>query len=255
MMEHLDVLLAVATEVEGARLLSAIERAGRTGEASRGLVVGDIFGRRVGLVRTGVGKVNTGLSLGAAFSSLRPELLLSVGVGGAYPGSGLRPGEVAVATEEIYGDEGVETEIGFQGMEEIGLPLWSAEGTSYFNRFPADTAVRRDLEAAAARVGRFRAGPFVTVSTVTGTARRAAFLEKRYAAVCENMEGAAAAHAAVVSGTPFVEVRGISNAVGPRDRAGWRLEEAAEVAQRVALTFLEARFGSGGPDGRPGGVA
>ncbi len=236
---HLEVLFVVATEREGAGILAAMGTCTRETVAGRSWVTGNAFGHRVGLLHTGVGKVNAGLALGAALTALTAKLLVSVGVGGAYPGSGLQPGDVAVATEEIYGDEGVETGAGFRGMEEIGFPLWARRGISYFNRFPADEGARRGLEAAAVAGGRSLIGPFVTVSTVTGTARRAADLEARYGAVCENMEGAAVAHAAAAAGARFGEVRGISNTVGPRDRAAWRLEEAAGAAQRVALAYLQ----------------
>jgi futalosine hydrolase len=40
------------------------------------------------------------------------------------------------------------------------------------------------------------------------------------------MEGAGAAAAAVLHGVPFVEIRAISNVVGPRDRSAWRIPDA-----------------------------
>jgi len=36
-------------------------------------------------------------------------------------------------------------------------------------------------------------------------------------------------------------VRGLSNAVGERDGARWRVEEALEAARRLALSILGAR--------------
>jgi futalosine hydrolase len=40
------------------------------------------------------------------------------------------------------------------------------------------------------------------------------------------MEGAGVAEAADRAGVRFGEVRAVSNLVGPRDRAAWRIEEA-----------------------------
>ncbi|CAM5299817.1 futalosine hydrolase [Streptomyces tanashiensis] len=69
--------------------------------------------------------------------------------------------------------------------------------------------------------------PVLTVSTVTGTARRAAELaERRPTAAAEAMEGFGVAEAAAAHGVPVVEIRAVSNAVGPRDRAAWRIGEA-----------------------------
>ena len=40
------------------------------------------------------------------------------------------------------------------------------------------------------------------------------------------MEGYGVAVAAAQAGLPFAELRTISNPIGPRDRAAWRLREA-----------------------------
>jgi futalosine hydrolase len=54
------------------------------------------------------------------------------------------------------------------------------------------------------------------------------------------MEGAALVHAARRIGTRIGEVRGISNAVGDRDRSRWRIAEAAAAARVAVLAFIEA---------------
>ncbi|GAB4266895.1 MAG: futalosine hydrolase [Deferrisomatales bacterium] len=242
----LDVLVVCATPGEGEAIRRVLERRGERRVAGRPLVWGRLGGRRVGVLTAGMGKTNVGLALGAALEAAGPAAvgaLLSVGVGGAYPGAGLEPGDLAVATEEIYGDEGVEGPQGFQGVEATGIPLWEACGRRFFNRFPADPGLAEGLARAATGVGRARLGPFVTVSTVTGSRRRARELERRWSAVCESLEGAAAAHAAAVFGVAFAEIRGVSNPVGPRDRAVWRLAEAAAAAQAAALAFLVGRPG------------
>jgi futalosine hydrolase len=70
-------------------------------------------------------------------------------------------------------------------------------------------------------------GTVLTVSTVTGTAATTAALRARHPdAVAEAMEGFGVATAAAWHGVPFAEVRAISNTIGPRDRASWRIPEA-----------------------------
>jgi futalosine hydrolase len=58
--------------------------------------------------------------------------------------------------------------------------------------------------------------------------------------VAEAMEGFGVATAAAGAGVPFAELRAISNLVGPRDRAAWRLEDAF-AALRRALTMWADR--------------
>jgi futalosine hydrolase len=54
------------------------------------------------------------------------------------------------------------------------------------------------------------------------------------------MEGAAAAHVCALYGVPFLELRGISNMVGDRDRSTWLIDQAAETAGRAALVLAAA---------------
>lgn len=62
---------------------------------------------------------------------------------------------------------------------------------------------------------------------MTGTAVRAARLRERHpTALAEAMEGFGVAEAAAAHGTPVLELRAVSNPVGPRDRAAWRIGDA-----------------------------
>jgi futalosine hydrolase len=82
-------------------------------------------------------------------------------------------------------------------------------------------------------------GTVVSVSTVTGTERRAAALTERLDPVAEAMEGYAVALAARAFGVPAAEIRAVSNPVGRRDRAGWNLP-AALASLRTAAAALVA---------------
>lgn len=239
-MTPLDVLCVGATPGE-VQIVDASLGGARQGRGGvRPWRWGRVGELRVGVLACGVGKANAALALGPVLEAVRPRLVLALGVAGAYPGSGLAVGQAAVAAEEIYGDEGVETPRGFRGMEQTSLPLWEDGRVRHFNRFPADPGVNAVLAGCGSGAARLGIGPFVTLSTVTGTRERALELERRYAALCETMEGAAIAHAAAAYGAAFGEVRGVSNPVGPRDRASWKIPEAAAAAQNVALRFLHS---------------
>jgi futalosine hydrolase len=81
------------------------------------------------------------------------------------------------------------------------------------------------------------AGRFLTSSLVTGRAADGRTLAGRWQALAESMEGAAAAHVCALHGVPFLEVRGMSNLVADRDKAGWDLEGAAARAAAAALAI------------------
>ena len=53
------------------------------------------------------------------------------------------------------------------------------------------------------------------------------------------MEGAAAAHVALHYGIPFLEIRGASNLVGPRNRNAWNLPLAFENSCTCLMAVLQ----------------
>ena len=188
---------------------------------------GAIAGRTIQLVQTGVGPVNAAFALTRALARSRPDAVIACGVGGAYPDSGLAIGDVVCAGSETYGDLGAESPQGFLDMQALGFPV--VEGAApLFNRLPLD------LFPAARRV------PFVTCSTCTGTDARASAIASRTGGAVESMEGAAIVHVARMMAVPVGEIRGISNLCGARDRASWRVAEAAGAARDALVAWIEA---------------
>jgi futalosine hydrolase len=248
--------LICSVEIEYEDLLSSLYR-GRHVEYG-GLIFwrGFIHDEPVILAASGVGKTNAAHAASVMAEKYHPSLVINFGVGGAYAGSGLHIGDLAIATKEIYGDEGVVVSKGFKGMRDIGIPLIdnSVAGTSrtgrkskvgknksraLYNKIPLSgdlvNKVKRRLKKSTFTV---TPGPFVTLSAVTGGPRRARELYRRYRAVCENMEGASVAHISFLHGMPFVEIRGISNIVGDRDKRRWKLKEAAAECQGAITELL-----------------
>jgi futalosine hydrolase len=162
----------------------------------------------------------------AAILQQRPQFIVSCGIGGAYPSSGLQIGEVACAEVEIYGDLGAQSPSGFLDMKALGFPVVRGPNP-LFNEIPIGV---RPLE---------RRVRFVTVSTCTGTEADAHALEQRTQGAVENMEGAAIAHVGHLYGIAVGEVRGISNMVTNRDKKSWRIIEASEAAQRAVIDWVK----------------
>lgn len=187
----------------------------------------EVAGRSLTLVRTGVGPVNAAFALTRLLTAHSARAVIICGVGGAYPDAQLEPGEVVCAESETYGDLGADSPDGFLDMQALGFPVVNAN-PPLFNTLPLD------LFPAKRRV------PFVTCATCTGTDAKAAELRQRTGGAVESMEGAALVHVARLMQVKVGEVRGISNAVGARDRGRWRLEEAAANARRTLIEWIEA---------------
>jgi len=234
--------LICSVPLECRQLADALAKRGEIEIGRKPAWSGVLDGAPVLLFPAGMGKTNAAHGLTALLETREVRGVIGFGVGGAYAGSGLQVGDVALASRAVYGDEGVEAPGGWMSTEGIGIPLIERDGERVFNEITLDAArVQRAADALAAAGVHVRVGPFVTVSACSGTAVRGDELASRFGGVCEGMEGAALAHVAALYGAPFLEVRGVSNLVEDRDLSRWRLAEGAAAAQRAVRALVAAR--------------
>ena len=205
---------------------------------------GTIHDKSIAYIISGIGKTNASRGTALLIEKFSPRVIVHLGVGGAYSSSNLRIGDIVIAEKEIYGDEGIFLEDGFHSAETIGIPFLVKGRKKYFNEFPlnkklSQMAVRISDNTYRASRRTVKSGPFLTLSMCTGTSKRAKELERTFHAICETMEGAAVAHVCVSCGIPMVEIRGISNMVGERDKKKWDINLAAENCQEVVMGLLK----------------
>jgi len=196
------------------------------------------------LLHTGIGIASAAISLTRLLSQQTPEMLVAFGCGGSYPASSLCAGDLALASSEYYGDLGAASENGFIPLSDLGIKQGKDDPSLFDQNIdlqnPCLTAATRVLQSAKElSAARIVCGPFVTVNTVSGTPDLCLDLEKRTAGICENMEGAAFAQVAQLFAVPLIELRGISNPCGTRDRATWDLPLGMKVAQKAVLRLLK----------------
>jgi futalosine hydrolase len=152
--------------------------------------------------------------------------VISAGIAGGFAGRA-PVGATVIGSRSIAADLGAESPGGFLPVEELGFGL---------SVLPADPLLLKGLAAALPTA---IVGDVLTLATVTGTAATADALAVRFPrAVAEAMEGFGVATAA--AGLPFAELRTISNPIGPRDRASWRLREAFEALSTASATLWTA---------------
>ncbi|HLU44185.1 MAG TPA: futalosine hydrolase [Natronosporangium sp.] len=167
--------------------------------------------------------------LGLAEAAGRPyQVVISAGIAGGFPDRA-PIGATVLARRSVHADLGAESPDGWQSLDQLGF------GSTVLT---VDPSV---LAALTAALPEAVLGDVLTVTTVTGTAERAATLAARHPeAVAEGMEGYGVGCAAADAGVRYGELRTISNPVGPRDRAAWRIGEALDAltAAASALTRL-----------------
>ncbi len=231
--------MMVAVQAEGNLVAGQLKAAAKRSTGPIEFRTGAINDTPVVYSMSGLGKTNAAHCATSLILNFAPSIVINFGIGGAYPASGLMPGDVAVATKEVYADEGVLLEDGLHPLECIGVPLFKTARRKCYNEFPLDTRLGRKMLNVARSVGmKASAGIFATVSACSGTKQRAAELSARFGAICENMEGAAVAHVCMLYGVPCIEIRGISNIVEARDTSKWDIPLASENCQRAVIAFL-----------------
>jgi futalosine hydrolase len=190
----------------------------------RGL--GSGLDERVTVLAGGVGPAAAAASTARALiegagSGRSYTCVVSAGIAGGFE-ERAAIGATVLGSAAVAADLGAETPDGFLSIADLdlGQSILEVDGdvTAALHRALPDAIV----------------GEILTVSSVTGTAARAAILRERHPdAAAEAMEGFGVATAAHQAGVGFVEVRTVSNPIGPRDRTAWRIAEALAALEHA----------------------
>lgn len=186
---------------------------------------------RFDLLAAGVGPASAAAGTAAAIATSYYDLVISTGIGGGFAGRA-PVGSLVVADAIIAADLGAETPDGFMSVDELGF------GSA---RIATEQELTIRLAEALQAAGyAATTGAVLTVSTVTGTAGTAESLSSRVPeAAAEAMEGYGVAVAAAGRGLPVLEIRAVSNPVGPRDRSAWKIKDAMNALEAAGAILTE----------------
>jgi futalosine hydrolase len=263
-MEKIDLAILGATTGEIAPLYSLFRPAGSFKVAGNPFSTYIYRDLKLLIGTTGVGKVNASATTASVLSRFRATEVWNIGCAGAYGDSGLEIGDVLVTLSCICGDEGILEKNGPMPTSRLEIPLVLKNGLAFDDSFPLDEFVSRRRIQSLLPAGvyglnssggiqtcdnechiekshefRIRYGPSLTVGMVSGDVQTAAERSTRYGALAENMEGSAVAQTCLLFEAPFLEIRGISNMAGIRDKAKWELTVAIDRCVAVVRRLLD----------------
>jgi len=234
------ILILAATPQEIVLLVHALDTSVRTRTITFDYAEGLLGHQPVVICAGGIGKINAAAATAALIERCHPRLVINTGCAGAYLTSGLSVGQLAVASDEFLGDEGVLTADGWQDLRFMGIPSLIQESRLHHNAIPLSKhPAEKAMQLADFYGVRLVRGRFITVSTCSGTRQRGEELARRFHGICENMEGAAVAQVSMRYGIDCLEIRGISNMVDKRDMKTWNIPLAVEAAQRFVIKYIE----------------
>ncbi len=165
----------------------------------------------VDFAATGVGMLATAYTLTKLLSQKKYDWVFNVGIAGAFSEK-MRLGEVVAVKNESIGDSGVENAEGVIAAYPKELQSDVVLNCPYVNEFST-------LENVQQANG-------TTVNLLTENEMRVA--QRSGSADVETMEGAAFFYVCKKENVNFLQLRGISNRVGERDKAKWKIAEAME---------------------------
>jgi futalosine hydrolase len=191
--------------------------------------------RGVATLELGVGKIAAVMNLTAALAERRPQIVVQLGVCGAYPARHLRAGltelqvlDACVIASEVVVDDGVQTPNGFLELAQLG--------------FAEAGPMLADVERSGA-VASVLGCPLVagaTVSTGAGIEALSQAYASRSGAQVESMEGGAVAAVCRRFGVAHVQLRVVSNRTGDRALSGWDLDGSVARLEAAVLRVLAA---------------
>ncbi len=186
----------------------------------------------------GFGPIAAAARTSQLLARLRPARVLLVGIAGTFDEEILPVGNAiafdAVAVEGIGAGEGE----GLSGPAALGFPQWpgSADADPVHDRILLGGG---PLVDAGALRDPARSALLLTTCAASASPEQAALRRRRFPeALAEDMEGFAVALSCALHGVPCHVVRGISNRVGDRDPAHWRIPAALAAARLCALDLL-----------------
>lgn len=186
---------------------------------------------QIHVIAAGAGPAASAAVTSATLAQQPYKLVINAGIGGGFPGRA-EIGSLVLSTKIIAADLGSETAEGFRSVEELGFGKSSLPAAHSFIERWAEILRDKSIQV--------HTGPILTVSTTTGTKETADELLNRVPdAVAESMEGFGVGSAAAHFDIPVLEIRAISNAVGPRDREAWRIPEALSLLTLASSTLSE----------------
>lgn len=197
------------------------------------LYTGESQRLKVRFHQSGVGMLASAVSLTRLVSEEKPDLIIQAGVAGSFDPK-LTLGKVVAIKEEILGDMGVEEDGKWKDLFDLKL-----EKSSYHpfekRKLPNPWLNTYNLLKLPELTG-------ITVNEISTRQEKIEQLLKKYNPSVESMEGAALHFVCREATIPFIQIRAISNYVGERNKANWKMKEAIDALNDVLVKYVDRLY-------------
>lgn len=187
-------------------------------------------------ITTGVGTTGTSYYLTKSLTvpDIKYDLVVNVGIAGTFTDK-YPLGSVVMVTKEQFGDVGVENRLGFQTL--FQYEILDANTIPFRDGALFAPYLSSEIENALKGIPKVSG---VTNQTLTGSPQKNNLTLQRFSPDVESMEGAAVFYVALMEKIPFIELRGISNIVGERDKSQWKTQKALQSLKDAMKDLFKA---------------
>ncbi|MGE7919547.1 5'-methylthioadenosine/S-adenosylhomocysteine nucleosidase [Viridibacillus sp. NPDC093762] len=224
------VIGAMEEEVE--LLRATLENTTSTTIANSEYTTGTYKGHEVILLKSGIGKVNAGMSTTILLHQFKPDVVINTGSAGGFD-ENLEVGAVVISDEVRHHDVDA-TIFGYEMGQVPQMPT----------AFKADEKLRKVAEEAVAELGehQFATGLISTGDSFMNDPERVERVRGHFPQMkAAEMEAAAVAQVCHQFGTPFVVIRALSDIAGKESNISFEefLPVAAKHSTEIVLRVIE----------------
>ena len=180
---------------------------------------------------TGVGCATTVYHLTKALLLEKYSLVIQVGIAGAFNKNQLL-GETVIVEKDCFADMGLFEKKIITNVFEMGF----ADADSF--PFKKGFLVNSYIDLLGLKEHKIVNG--ISVNLISDNESYFQQLLSKYNADIESMEGAALHYVCLHEQVPFIQIRGISNYIGERDKSKWKIKEAVESSNFLASDIIQA---------------
>ena len=162
---------------------------------------------------TGIGIASTTFHLTKQLLSGKYDLVIQAGIAGTFTGA-LLPGDVVIVKKDTFGDLGIYENNKFHTLFETGLESG--------DKFPFENGWLNNYNPVINTLS-LTGVTGITVNTISESLKNKQQLEQKFHSEIESMEGAVLHYVCLQMRIPFLQIRGISNQVGVRDKSKWQI--------------------------------
>jgi adenosylhomocysteine nucleosidase len=234
-----------ALDQEIAILLDSMKSSKKVNRGGIDFYTGKLKGKKVVVLKAGVGKVNSSYSTAVLTENFKPIALIFTGVAGGLDPEAL-PGEIVIGEKLVQFDFGQIDTTGFKVS-----PFRKLNGGRHEELFVYSdqnlvakslaSSSEIDFEPISGRKPRVFSGVIATGDVFVSNDEKAAMLYAEFGALATEMEGAAVAHICRTLGIPFVIIRSCSDNANNNARVNFNqfVGPASVNSARLVLGILE----------------